>query len=270
MPVFGGPQSFIPVFNPQKCVIPAIAPIDPILGIEDCRVFEVPQAAFDCPDPAIPLPGSAGPVGAQILPGVPGPPGPPGPPGVGPPGPTGPPGGPGPIGEIGPIGPPGPTGPTGPDVPGNPGPPGPQGPQGPPGSGPQGPQGPQGPCGESAFIFASTCENASPAAHIYSAAMSDDLDPQCVGIGVQYLGKVQGAQTSSLCGIDEFAWRFEFPRQATMDWIFMDCCVWCADLVGNQWLLRWAGAQAECNEAPQLAIQDNGEVIIICENCPQG
>lgn len=181
MPVEGGPFSFVPVFNPAKCTIAPVAPIDPIPNITDCVILPAPQAISDCPDPPFPFTGAQGPSGAQGPQGpqgVDGPQGPPGPQGPyggapgpqgapgaagpqGPAGPTGPTGPTGPIGPIGPVGPQGPTGPPGlpglPGLPGGTGPQGAQGPQGPYG-GPPGPQGPPGPPGDGNTGSQKTCD----------------------------------------------------------------------------------------------------------------
>jgi hypothetical protein len=60
MPVSGGPQSYDPVFNPSKCTVIPVAPIAAIPNIDDCQVLAAPDTIFDCPDPAIPLPGPPG------------------------------------------------------------------------------------------------------------------------------------------------------------------------------------------------------------------
>ncbi len=79
MPVSGGPQSFEPVFDPDNCTVPPVAPIPDIPNIEDCLVRPSPDVIIDCVDPPVPLPvpGEAGASGAA------GPPGPTGPAGAG-------------------------------------------------------------------------------------------------------------------------------------------------------------------------------------------
>lgn len=51
------------VFNPKKCDIPDVAPIDPIPDLEDCDVPVAPDAIIDCPSPTIPVTGVTGPKG---------------------------------------------------------------------------------------------------------------------------------------------------------------------------------------------------------------
>ena len=108
------------VFNPKKCTIPDVPPIEDMPVIVDCEVPESPPPIMDCPDLDLPIPAILGWIGFECYggpygpppggpPGVPGPPGPPGPPG----GPPGPPGPPGPTGPGGPAGPGGPHGPGG-------------------------------------------------------------------------------------------------------------------------------------------------------------
>jgi len=109
------------VFNPKKCTIPDVPPIENMPVIVDCEVPESPSPIMDCPDLDLPVPAILGWIGFECRGGPygPGPGGPPGRPG--PPGPPGPPGGPpGPPGPPGPGGPTGPTGPTGPGGPGGP------------------------------------------------------------------------------------------------------------------------------------------------------
>jgi hypothetical protein len=77
------PDDFVPVFDPRKCDLPEICPVEEIPLIEDCKLPEVPAPITDCPDidlfvPALSAVGPPGPPGA---PGPPGPPGSPGPPG---------------------------------------------------------------------------------------------------------------------------------------------------------------------------------------------
>ena len=94
-----------PVFNPEGCDVPYVAPIDPIPSIGDCVIPPAPEVINDCVDHAISFPapqGLAGTPGAPGSPGGDGPAGPPGPAGdPGAPGPPGPPGAPGPEGPPG-------------------------------------------------------------------------------------------------------------------------------------------------------------------------
>lgn len=68
------------VFNPKKCNIPDVPPIDPIPDLEDCDVPVAPDVIVDCPSPTIPLPGIQGPAGNPgiSIPGADGTPGAPG------------------------------------------------------------------------------------------------------------------------------------------------------------------------------------------------
>ncbi len=116
-------------FNPDKCDVGYVPPIDPIDGIENCEVPDAPDPIIDCPDPTLPSsgpPGSAGPQGPQGP--SDGPQGPQGPQGEGAQGPQGP---QGPQGFLGLAGAQGPAGPQG--AAGAQGPPGLTGGAGPPG-----------------------------------------------------------------------------------------------------------------------------------------
>ena len=266
MAVLGGPQSFVPVFDPQKCAVPAVAPIELIPNIEDCTVFEVPQVAFDCPDPPIPLPGSPGPQGAQVA-GPSGPPGAPGPPG-GPPGGPGPTGGGGPSGPPGPpggVGPIGPTGPSGAGPTGSPGSPGAPGPGGDPGA--QGPQGPQGisVCPQIQMIVDLTCNQAGSGVDDMFMASASMVFGEfgCVRVGAQ-----RHEQAGNQC-IDDITWRFEFPAISYLVGKFSECCIWCWDEEFSQWILRWEGPQVgECADVQTGVVgRVDGETIFICDPC---
>lgn len=236
------------VFAPEKCQVPFVAPIDPIPNIEDCDILEAPQIAFDCPDPPIPLPGPPG------VAGVPGPTGP-----QGPQGPSSPEGITGPLGPAGPAGPAGPSGPEGPT--------GPAGPPGPPGDGAPGPTGPPGPitCIDPQFLIEENCDGLqslqepgfADSALVPVATNIADREDSCIGIGVQRL-------TSDDECAAEFAWRFDFPKDAFFEGIFADCCTWC--WVDGEWLLREQGYDADCTTAPDFNGQ-NGQVVVICEPC---
>ena len=84
-----------PVFHPEGCEVPYVAPIEDIPHIGDCVFPPPPDPINDCTDHAISFPAPVGPAGAAGAAG-----------GVGPPGPAGPAGPPG-IGTVGPAGPPG-------------------------------------------------------------------------------------------------------------------------------------------------------------------
>lgn len=276
MPVLGGPQGYIPAFNPEKCQVPAVAPIAPIPNIGDCTILEAPQIAFDCPDPPVPLPSPAGPSGPPGVPGtVEGPQGPDGPQAVGP------------AGPAGPAGPTGPTGPAGPE--------GPTGPTGPAGTGVQGPQGPQGPPSEFCpDLNISTLDNCSefgiPQSYLAGVEMTDREDC-CIIVGLtekayslpQLQERQGGAQGN--CGSSELEFTFDIPKMLTFEGIFGDCCVWCwqEDEGGGggggplpppgspppspqgEWILRWP---QDCQgEIPQFSGQVSGETVIICDPC---
>lgn len=54
-----------PVFNPAKCQVPYVAPIEAIPAITDCTVPPAPQPLRDCTDQAVSLPAPRGATGAQ-------------------------------------------------------------------------------------------------------------------------------------------------------------------------------------------------------------
>ena len=68
-------SSFEPVFNPRRCEISPVCPIEDLPIIEDCGIPDAPEPLTDCPAIDVPIPAFAA-MGTVI-----GPPGPPGPPG---------------------------------------------------------------------------------------------------------------------------------------------------------------------------------------------
>ena len=49
------PGEFIPVFNPDKCVVPSVCPISEEPIIADCIIPEAPEPLTDCPEIDIPM-----------------------------------------------------------------------------------------------------------------------------------------------------------------------------------------------------------------------